>query len=210
MPKRQSAAPAVIGTAALIGVVLALVAGLWLGQRSKSPTHESTLGASAQTAAASTTSTTPSYLPAGAKLLPAPSETTVKDPAGQTVRSGPAVSSYDLAGAANSDTIPAGGSTAADATTVHPSTELQINFVAGLTSLPAIPADPKYFDSSQVTIAGNAATLTTPASGYGVERLDWVDGDGYHVVMVDRLKTTDGTSGIAPAELERVAASLYQ
>jgi hypothetical protein len=162
----------------------------------------------------STTSLSPSYLPAGATVLStsplhgAPN-LAANNPASSAQTIGQ-VRTWSLGGAANSSTIPAGGSTPLNQDSIHQSTELQLVFEPGVTQLPSLPIDPKYFDMSTVSIGGNSAVLSVDKTGIGNVRIDWVDGAGYHILMCDRLRTDQGLSGLSADDLVKVASSLYQ
>jgi hypothetical protein len=149
----------------------------------------------------STTSVTPAYLPPGTTAAPS-----VSEPGFRSVGE----NHYLLAGPANANTIPAGGVDDSNATTAHPATELVVTFVPNVGDLPALPVDPEYFTISHVTVAGLPAVQSTPKDGFGVHRIDWVDAAGYHVVLCERFRTPEGTSGLPVDELVHIASSLYE
>lgn len=139
----------------------------------------------------------PSYLPSIATLADV-----VRDAAG-----GQIVREYALSGRANANTVTAQG-LALNPKAVHPATVMTVYYIPGLQN-PDIPVDPTYFDVAAVDINGARGTLSTPKSGLGAYRVDWVDAAGdYHVVLSERLKTPEGTSGLAAADLLAVARSV--
>jgi hypothetical protein len=164
------------------------------------PTKRVDTALRAGTDALGTTSVSPTYLPPGATLF---------EQVGDERFPNVDENQYQLAGAANSDTLPPGGVDETTAPTAHPATLLTVTFVPGMRSVPDLPADPAYFDIRATTVAGIPGLLTTPKSDFGVYRVDWIDSQGYHIVMCERRQTTDGTSGLPADELVRVASSLY-
>jgi hypothetical protein len=156
------------------------------------------------TTAGASNSVTPADLPPGLTQM-----TAQPDPHSPATNA--KFAAYKIAGGTNSDSEPVGGVTMANATelALHPDTEVDITFVPGVTTMPPTPQAPPGFSVTPVTIAGNAGTLLAPQSGPGVERLDWVDADGYHNVMCDRLKTDNGLSGVSTSDLLQTANSLY-
>ncbi len=149
-----------------------------------------------------TTSVSPAYLPPGARLVAADPAPSVRFPEAREHQ-------YQLAGAANADTIPSGGLTEDNREVVHPATLLSVSFTPYVRTLPAI-GDPAFVDVTTVIVGGWPAVLSTPKDGLGVQRVDWVDAEGYHVVMCDRLDHVEGIAGVEPEELVRVARSLYE
>jgi hypothetical protein len=145
-------------------------------------------------------SVTPSYLPAGATLVQA-----IGNEPDARFRE----NHYQLAGAANANTIPASGLDDSNVLTAHTATTLTVTFVPGLSVVPDVPADPEFINVTPVEIGGVPAVLTTAKNGLGVQRIDWVDAAGYHIVMCERLSTVDGISGVPADELVKIAASLY-
>lgn len=124
---------------------------------------------------------------------------------------------YSLAGAANADTAtPEAIATDPTSPAVHPATYLTVSFnpevgenaVIGEGKL-QIPADPKFNRTRTVDINGAVGKLTTSKNGLGVIRLDWIDAAGnYHVVKVDRLQTSDGTSGLSANQILAIGRSI--
>lgn len=113
---------------------------------------------------------------------------------------------YSLPGAANADTIPAGGITAANALLVQPATQLEVYAVAGVSSMPELPYDPANgIVRESVTVNGSPAYVTHMQNGFGTWRVDWVANDTYYTVGVQRLITSAGISGIAENALLAVA-----
>jgi hypothetical protein len=153
----------------------------------------------AETVGVSTTSVTPAYLPAGATLV-----SSMGDDAASLREN-----QYQLAGAANANTVPPNGPDDTTALTTHPASVLSVTFVRGVAVVPTTPVDPDYFTIREVTVGGLPAVLSWPKSGFGAQRVDWLDSAGYHVVLCDRLNTADGISGVTPTDLLRVADSLY-
>jgi hypothetical protein len=154
-----------------------------------------------------TTSVRPSYLPPGTRLV---DEQPVSSPnGGRTIGK---EAEYQIPGLANANTMPAGPLTSAEAVDdhFHPATFIQVTFIAQLTNPGPVPCFPPECAQSIAQVDGHTATVAAFRNGYGVVRIDWLDSAGYHVVMCDRQKTSDGTSGIGPDELLRVAASLYK
>jgi hypothetical protein len=156
----------------------------------------------AHAGAVATNSVTLRYLPEGAYLAHSDDD----DARFPGVRS----NSYQLAGAANADTVPPEGATETNYRDVHPAVQVEVSFVPGLRALPEVTTDPLYYDQTLVDIAGHQALLATPKGRpYGVQRVDWIDGAGYHVVMCERLTHVEGVAGIEAGELLEVARSLY-
>lgn len=147
---------------------------------------------------ASTTSTTPRYLPDGAQLV----ASTQSPP-------GTGSSSFSLPGKVNARTIPATGLTEQNVDTVHPATFINVSFTSLVPEPDLSYLDNPYSTVEKITVGGWPAQITTPKNGYGTIRIDWTDGAGYHVVGVDRLKTIEGTSGVDAPTLIRIANSLY-
>lgn len=116
---------------------------------------------------------------------------------------------FVLPGRANSNTIPAGGATKDNAESAHPETRLAVVFVRGEATMPELPVDPTFFDITRIDVHGWDGQLSVPKTGYGAQRVDWVDGAGYHAVICERLRTADGESGLRPDALRSVADGLY-
>ena len=192
-----------IGGAAVLasGLLFAVSAqGGGTGKSTVSLASTSTaLPAAVSTSPAGTSSTSPKWLPEGAALIP-PTVGTEGADTGST---------YSLAGKQNANTIPSSGLTDQNVATVHPATAFGVYFKAGTTSLPESMTDASLWDISKVDVGGWDATLATPKNGYGAYRIDWIDSSGYHVVIEERLKTVEGTSGIPASDLLKVAQSLY-
>lgn len=150
----------------------------------------------------STRSTKPTYLPPGAQSV---STQSFDLPTGLTET----VQEFSLPGNANSDTVPVGGLTASNAKTTHPATHIVVSFIEGLTTPQETPADPTYFNQMAVNIGGNDGVVTWRKDGLSTVRVDWVDSDGWHSVLCDRLTTPDGVSGVDRQTIMRIAASLY-
>jgi len=158
--------------------------------------------------ALSSQSVLPTWLPPGVALA---GQDDLQPPSQQTNQDWKPIphSWYRIDGPANANTIPPGGPTAENATTVHPDTTIDITFNPNVVSLPPVPTQPRYYLSRTITIAGNSALVSIPKNGYGAFRIDWVDPAGYHVIMCDRLKTPDGRSGVPMNDLIHMARSLY-
>lgn len=117
---------------------------------------------------------------------------------------------YRLVGLANADTV-AAQRLASDprSLAVHPATYLSVDFVPHPGKKPEVPGNPAYSNTEAVDINGADGTLTTMKNGLGVIRLDWIDGAGnYHVVMVDRLQTSAGLSGLSATQILAVGRSI--
>jgi hypothetical protein len=116
---------------------------------------------------------------------------------------------YRLAGPANADTATPDALTANPRSlAVHPATYLTVDFNPGVGKF-EVPADPAFSNIETVDVNGVMGQLTTMKNGLGVIRLDWVDAAGnYHVVMVDRLKTSDGLSGLSVQQILAVGRSV--
>jgi hypothetical protein len=151
-----------------------------------------------QLASASASTGAPTMLPAIAHLLSETDEPKAPDAVFRQ---------YSLDGAANASNVteqalllnPKG---------VHPDTQLSISFVPRFTP-PDAPFEAAWFTRSTVDVNGAAATVLTAKNGLGTERIDWVDAAGdYHVVMVDRLRTADGLSGLDVDTLLAIARSI--
>jgi len=151
---------------------------------------------------------TPAYLPDGAR--PRPTRVHRFSAGDRTVRSW--IKEYALAGKVNADTVPPGPRKADSPLTGHLSTVLQIIFNPDVHVRKLPPGMPHYpdFKTEIIDLPSGPATLAWWPDGFGVQRIDWFDEAGYHVVMSERLKTTDGISGISRSELVRVARSLYE
>ena len=139
-----------------------------------------------------TQSVTPSWLPAGVTLwIHRDVQPHVPPGATPSAVQPVSVNVYRLPGAINADTT------------------IAIEFNPNATTLPSVGADPRFFDSRRVDVAGNSALITTPKSGRGPYRLDWMDADGYHSVLTERLQTRSGVSGYDIDVLIRIIRSLY-
>jgi hypothetical protein len=149
----------------------------------------------------STTSVSPAYLPPGARLA----DDTLALARFPDVRQ----HEYVLGGPADANTIPSTGLTDDNARTVHGETRLTVMFNPNVTEVPDFIGDPAFFDTTPVLVGGLPAVLTTPKDGYGAQRVDWVDAQGYHIVLCERLLHVEGEAGVRPDELVRVASSLY-
>lgn len=149
----------------------------------------------------STTSVSPAYLPPGARLA----DDTLALARFPAIRQ----HEYVLGGPGDANTIPSTGLTEENARTVHGETRLTVMFNPDVTEVPGFIGDPAFFDTTPVLVGGLPAVLTTPKGGYGAQRVDWVDAQGYHIVMCDRLLHVEGEAGVRPDELVRVASSLY-
>jgi hypothetical protein len=149
-----------------------------------------------------TRSVTPAYLPPGATLAGS------ADPLPEFPEA--IENLYQLPGAANANTIPPGGIDETNMYTAHPATRISVFFTPYTKVLPMpLMTDPEYEDNRPVLVAGLPAVLATPKRGFGGGRLDWVDAEGYHVVMCAQLDTVEGVSGVEADELLRIAESLY-
>lgn len=116
---------------------------------------------------------------------------------------------YRLAGSANSDTATAEAlERNPESRAVHPATYLTVDFIPQVGDL-QIPADPAYNNITTVDVNGAEGKLTIAKNGLGVIRLDWIDAQGnYHVVMSERLDTSDGVSGLAADQILAVGRSV--
>ncbi|RJS44818.1 hypothetical protein D4739_00220 [Nocardioides cavernaquae] len=116
---------------------------------------------------------------------------------------------YRLAGPANADTAtPEALAANPRSLAVHPATYLTVDFNPGVGKF-EVPADPAFSNIETVDVHGVMGQLTTMKNGLGVIRLDWVDVAGnYRTVMVDRLKTSDGLSGLSAQQILAVGRSV--
>ncbi len=117
---------------------------------------------------------------------------------------------YRLAGPANADTAtPEALENDPKSRAVHPATYLTVDFVPKVGTF-EVPADPAFNNTEKVDVNGSVGTLTTSKNGLGVIRLDWVDAAGnYHVVMTERLNTSDGLSGLSADQILAVGRSVH-
>jgi hypothetical protein len=156
----------------------------------------------------STTSVTPAYLPAGVSLM----SNRGSDSAAAST-SAATYSQYAIAGSANADTVSGVTLNKENDTdlSLHPSTEIDISFLPGATTEPPplVPPQGSGYSLTNISIAGNPATLLSAGTGPGTERIDWLDSSGYHVILCDRLVTDQGLSGVPASELVKMADSLY-
>lgn len=158
---------------------------------------------------AGTTRATPNWLPDGVSLHSFTELASPTSSAGSEKPSYRAV--YSIAGRANADTLPTGGVQASNATDLsqHPATVIESMFNPNLRVLPSLNLDTRFFASREVIVGAFTATVTTPRNGYGAHRVDWIDPEGYHTLVCDRLRTDDGTSGVDDDALLRMARNLY-
>jgi hypothetical protein len=161
----------------------------------------------------STKSVTPTYLPVGV----------TQERHRQAKRHGdhprPPVpgkeANFHLPGSINANTEPPGGASASDLSdrAIHPGTDLAISFVPTIHKLPsnvAFARSEPDFSVRTVTIAGNRAFVTISHAEHAAFRIDWIDTDGYHVLIEDRIITSQGISGLGLDTMLRIARSLYQ
>jgi hypothetical protein len=195
-----------LSVAAVIGASVVAAAD-WSKGASRSRNTTSSLRVAAPTGPRATTATVPSYLPPGATI--AASRSFQAQTTASATLPAHSATGISLAGAANQNTItPSSGADPTGGT--HPATVIDIGFVAGQRSLPPGPpaGDPDLVTATAV-IGGNDARLLYTRSGIGLIKFQWIDADGYHEVMCDRLRTPDGLSGVDKAELLNIAQSLY-
>jgi hypothetical protein len=208
--RRRRVVSAGVATLLILGGTVAAVGSVRGGHSRPLPPTETPTPSPAPTAANATTSVYPTWLPEGVTYA---GYETMQPTSGlnpQNYVLAIAHSWYSIDGPANARTIPPGGITAQNATTVHPATTVDITFNPNTTNMPPVPADPAFFLRDTVRINGNRGVASTPKNGYGAFRIDWVDAAGYHSVMCDRLKTPEGRSGLPMDDLLHIARSLYQ
>jgi hypothetical protein len=204
-----------VGGATVVVILLGVIGGgAWYLNRDTAPPSaavtkvEAAQGSSPKMESQqSTTNTVPAYLPQDASI-----DSTSHVPA-QIVGSASEPARTDtylsLSGPANKDTVQTSQSLDRSGAT-HTGTDITIGYVADQTVLPpGPPADDAYFGSSSLDIGGNVARYTYPKNGYGPFKYEWIDQDGYHEVLCDRLTTSDGPSGVTTADLLKIADSLY-
>jgi hypothetical protein len=73
-----------------------------------------------------------------------------------------------------------------------------------------IPPPSRFARRLPVSIAGNHGFLGVDTNEHGAFRIDWLDAAGYHSIIMDRIITPQGLSGIGRGEMLRMARSLYQ
>jgi hypothetical protein len=140
----------------------------------------------------------PTFLPSIAHLL---------SESGEPKAPGAVFRQYSLDGPANASNVTP-QALLLDPTHVHPATELSIDFVPGF-SHPDVPFAPEWFTRTIVDVNGAAASVIVAKTGLGATRVDWVDAAGnYHVVLTDRLRTSDGVSGLDVDTLLAIARSI--
>jgi hypothetical protein len=206
--RRRRAISAGVATVFVIGGVVAALAATRAGSADPLPLGSPKPSASTPSNVLGSESVLPSWLPPGVTL--AGQDYLMPSPAESNPDWKPAPHSwYRIDGPANANTIPPGGPSAENATTVHPDTTIDITFIPSVSGMPPVPGQPRYVIRRTITIAGNPALVSIPKNGYGAFRIDWVDPAGYHVVMCDRLNTPDGRSGVPMNDLVHMARSLY-
>lgn len=191
--------------AAIVTFSVALVAvgvARAMHSHSKGQTVHLLTAPAAATANAATTSTRPdlSALPAGAAIVS--TETVPANSFPGTTGPAHALTTISLPGVVNAAINTDGRA--------GPATTVGVNFVSGVTSLPPVESDSNLFAVKTTSVAGHAARSTTTAAGDGVVKLEWIDADGYHEILCDRLQRPTGLSGITAAQEMSLAESLYQ
>ncbi len=195
-----AAGAGVVGLAAASGAVVLGVGTAGSGHAAVGTSARHAALSAASGTCGSTSSTVPSSLPAGASSLG-----TTTDPRFINAK----YSEYQLAGAANADTVPAAGMTPSNALSAHKATRLMVTFTSGVTQLPPSTADPSFETTAGVTVGCYTGRLTETNWGYGPVRIEWIDPAGYHSVFCIRLNTSAGRSGVSDSGLEQAASSLY-
>jgi hypothetical protein len=116
---------------------------------------------------------------------------------------------YRLLGEANSDTFPSSGAATKFDGSQHPASILSLAIVDDPSGNLDSAADPEFFDVHDVKLASGAtARQTTPISGYGPYRLDWVMGGKMFTLLGTRGSTDQGDSGLPMSELLKIANSI--
>lgn len=116
---------------------------------------------------------------------------------------------YALSGLANRDTFPASGPSRSDGTQ-HPASIITLSALYDPTGvLPAPLADPTYFFVRSLSIGGGrTARVSSPKSGYGPYRVEWVQGGEFYAIIGTRGFTSDGKSGVPLSQLVKMAESV--
>lgn len=144
----------------------------------------------------------PAWLPPGAELT----HTEIRDDG-----SGSAHYSYSLPGPANRDAMDF-KKQAADPRdpAVHPATSIEVTYAPAVRVLKDrfLPSASGWGERREVDVNGARGVVLAARNGLGVHRVDWVDDDGYHVVMCDRIRTETGRSGVGVPTLLRIARSV--
>jgi hypothetical protein len=162
-----------------------------------------------------TRSVTATYLPPGVRLVHAGP---LHSP-GHFVGKRPSEGSYAISGRRNANTLPHGATPATVGDLQrHPSTGISIGFsprssIGDRRSLrqivPTLASHQSGYRVRWVSIAGNRAVISIDTREHGAFRIDWLDPDGYHSIIEDRLITPEGLSGVSGNQLLKMARSLY-
>jgi len=203
-----------LAVASILLIVSAVLVSLWFVARAsdqpKATNQRLVEKVGASSVAQATSSATPSLsaLPPGASITSATKTAAFIDPTGLT-HNAQDLTEISLAGQAN-QSAPATAAVPLSSTgAIHPATVITSNYLPGQDQLPPADADANLFNIEAVNVAGNPGRLTTSADGVGVVKVEWLDADGYHEILEDRLATSDGLSGVPSSTIVQLAQSLY-
>lgn len=116
---------------------------------------------------------------------------------------------FRLVGAANSDTFPASGAATEFDGSQHPASVLSFAETDGPANSLPDGIDPEFFAVRDITLTNGAlARVTTPLSGYGPHRIDWLMGNKLFTLLGTRGSTNEGDSGLPMDELIKIADSV--
>jgi hypothetical protein len=153
--------------------------------------------------------TLPGYLPDGVTLVRTDPVTFTAPESGTVNLLGAYVQQFALPGVVNSDTLTVTDRSGNQPQVGHQETRLSISVNPSVTELPDdFLTNDGYAHRSTVQWGQVQAIVTTMPNGLGVERVDWIDAAGYHVVMTERLTMPEGLAGLPLDEVVRIAESV--